>query len=401
MALQALLKIRTESMDAGPDNSPKRGLPEQATVAPSPQMSAASPPPFATPQVHSIGGIQAPIGSVPAILRPSPTGYGTLLPSPLLPGHAISVVSSSVPGMLEPKDPGQKKRRKSQTDSAPNQQTESETQATIRQDQIEAALRSKPQRGRKRENLSVLERLELTRTRNREHAKSTRIRKKARYQELLDKETKLENLQKINNLTSLRKDAVVKFVALIGSALSSQIVSKDKVFEVIDNSSRFFFEVNGAKTQGSHDNLQPMYNVLCAKVAQQIGMETLPDLVLGINGGSANVAVNEPGNGFAEVSCFSSHSDGRISVESVMRFQFANQSTKLTSVRFTLIPQEYSNGPSDDQPSASSSSSESLGCQKSYPSVVSLDPAHALPDGRQGESCNREGDCNIGPGMSI
>ena len=48
------------------------------------------------------------------------------------------------------------------------------SKADIRQDQIEAALKSKPQRGRKRENLSVLERAELTRTRNREHAKSTR-----------------------------------------------------------------------------------------------------------------------------------------------------------------------------------------------------------------------------------
>jgi len=44
----------------------------------------------------------------------------------------------------------------------------------IRATEVEAALRSKPQRGRKRENLTVLERLELTRTRNREHAKSTR-----------------------------------------------------------------------------------------------------------------------------------------------------------------------------------------------------------------------------------
>ncbi len=44
----------------------------------------------------------------------------------------------------------------------------------IRREEVEAALKSKPQRGRKRENLSVLERLELTRTRNREHAKSTR-----------------------------------------------------------------------------------------------------------------------------------------------------------------------------------------------------------------------------------
>ena len=47
-------------------------------------------------------------------------------------------------------------------------------QASVRSKEIEAALRSKPQRGRRRDNLSVEERQELTRTRNRAHARSTR-----------------------------------------------------------------------------------------------------------------------------------------------------------------------------------------------------------------------------------
>jgi hypothetical protein len=44
----------------------------------------------------------------------------------------------------------------------------------IRAEKILDALNSKPQRGKKRQDLNELERLELTRTRNREHAKSTR-----------------------------------------------------------------------------------------------------------------------------------------------------------------------------------------------------------------------------------
>ena len=44
----------------------------------------------------------------------------------------------------------------------------------VHSEKIKAALKSKPQRGKKRENLNAFERLELTRTRNREHAKSTR-----------------------------------------------------------------------------------------------------------------------------------------------------------------------------------------------------------------------------------
>lgn len=44
----------------------------------------------------------------------------------------------------------------------------------VRFDKIRDALNSKPQRGKKRQHLNELERLELTRTRNREHAKITR-----------------------------------------------------------------------------------------------------------------------------------------------------------------------------------------------------------------------------------
>ena len=44
----------------------------------------------------------------------------------------------------------------------------------IRVEKVAEALRSKPQRGRKRDDLNDNERVELTRTRNREHAKSTR-----------------------------------------------------------------------------------------------------------------------------------------------------------------------------------------------------------------------------------
>jgi hypothetical protein len=58
-------------------------------------------------------------------------------------------------------------------DSAIRKRTES-NEFSVRQEKVEEALRSKPQRGRKRDDLSATERLELTRTRNREHAKCTR-----------------------------------------------------------------------------------------------------------------------------------------------------------------------------------------------------------------------------------
>ena len=84
-------------------------------------------------------------------------------------------------------------------------------QTLIRQKEIEKALHSKPQRGRKRANLNEVERLELTRTRNREHAKSTRIRKKMRYDELLDCESRIKAMVAQQDIEHRRRCCVVTF----------------------------------------------------------------------------------------------------------------------------------------------------------------------------------------------
>lgn len=83
---------------------------------------------------------------------------------------------------------------------------------TVRAEKVEAALRSKPQRGKKRDNLNGLERLELTRTRNREHAKNTRMRKKARYEELVQNETKYFELKAKQELNNNLIENVMKFI---------------------------------------------------------------------------------------------------------------------------------------------------------------------------------------------
>lgn len=120
------------------------------------------------------------------------------------------------------------------------------SRATVRAEKVEAALRSKPQRGKKRDDLSDKEREELTRTRNREHAKSTRyvshialgasvgvwifrhtspqcdrlycffshrVRKKARYQALLDNEKKLAKIKEGEKLKAERLMRLQQFVA--------------------------------------------------------------------------------------------------------------------------------------------------------------------------------------------
>ena len=87
-----------------------------------------------------------------------------------------------------------------------------DTESDMTTDKIQEALLSKPQRGKKRENLSLTERLELTRTRNREHAKSTRSRKKARLQELCDREVAWEKYHAKEMLDSARRRCVSEFM---------------------------------------------------------------------------------------------------------------------------------------------------------------------------------------------
>jgi len=79
-------------------------------------------------------------------------------------------------------------------------------------DKIQVALQSQPQRGKKRDDLSLTERLELTRTRNREHAKTTRIRKKARHQELCEREVEWQKFNSKVILDTARKRCIAEFI---------------------------------------------------------------------------------------------------------------------------------------------------------------------------------------------
>lgn len=99
--------------------------------------------------------------------------------------------------------------------ASPNMSGISLTEGSVHSDianKIQEALQSRPQRGKKRDNLSLPERLELTRTRNREHAKSTRIRKKARHQELCDREMEWKKYRTKEMLDTARRRCVAEFV---------------------------------------------------------------------------------------------------------------------------------------------------------------------------------------------
>ena len=153
MALEALLKIKSNNFEACENSSPLKP----------PQL-----PPTAFGNNSAVINLDRHFIPMTVLSTNSSSCFGPHLTRS--PGITSDVYASKTQGMnchnsmVETRE------------STPSLKMEAEDvmDVVLRQEQIDAALRSKPQRGRKRDNLSVRERLELTRTRNREHAKSTR-----------------------------------------------------------------------------------------------------------------------------------------------------------------------------------------------------------------------------------
>jgi len=201
-----------------------------------------------------------------------------------------SAMALSINKNTPAKSTSQNKRTKKVVPSMPEKSSEVDTYVfdydgesnsvdnnVIHSDKINAALKSKPQRGKKRDNLNAFERLELTRTRNREHAKSTRsayftfngyhfvsinvfsekslcitiirLRKKARYEELMDREVMYFEHQREKERDEARRRHLVLFMDLRSKLFlrqelcsSSSIQGKDD--RKLSSSSRIVSSVN-------------------------------------------------------------------------------------------------------------------------------------------------------------
>jgi len=135
----------------------------------------------------------------------------------------------------------------------------------IRAEKVQAALRSQHQRGKKRSDLSDSERLELTRTRNREHARSTRLRKKARHDELLKSEEQLKPLLRSKQLEQQRMQCLQSFFSARQDMLNSDIAPNDPVEDqecerllshvIVEAPDTFCFDTKGQLvSSGSEDS---------------------------------------------------------------------------------------------------------------------------------------------------
>lgn len=113
------------------------------------------------------------------------------------------------------------------------------------------------------------------------------------------------------------------------------------------------------------------------------------------------VAVNEHGNGFAQVNIIARDGQDEFTlVTAILKLTFADDTAKLKSIVWHTTGEPFEMPSEDD-----SASGESLGCQMSFPSVVSLDQsgdaAEAKPPATTVDSGGGEGHQGHGPGMNI
>jgi hypothetical protein len=249
----------------------------------------------------------------------------------------------------------------------------------IRKEQIEAALHSKPQRGRKRANLNQLERVELTRTRNREHAKCTRIRKKARYEELLQTEKKLQAFLNAQLLQDERKAMINCFIIAREQGLRSSFENdcdasstSNALEDIMEGGATFHYNGSSAKTLPTNDQdsapsslkyqLEMFDDWVVAKVIACLGKAVIPMLSLSIQGGAEEgIALNALHSGFIQVDV---HVANLRLMRAVVQFDFADKpssaspsssgtnSCKISAVHWTTILDATENGSFDSIDSA-------------------------------------------------
>lgn len=301
----------------------------------------------------------------------------------------------SNPINLQPSPPS----TRAQTETA---DTRERPDSLVRKEQVEAALKSKPQRGRKRDDLNDMERLELTRTRNREHAKTTRIRKKQRYEELLHEERQLQDLRKKEILEKARRAAVVRYVNARQLMIRSKHRSEDSISsedntqtdqksalllkDLVEDINNFVFEVTGeAVDEGSStlDRMSSYDDSLAYRIRTRYGSDALAYLQYAVLHGDEGVCLNCGNGGTAEVDITLTTEPRTPLLKGFLRVLFSGpDSTKLSLVSWSPM-KDYT----EEEP-------DRLNVQVSHPSVVSLDPALRLEGGTNEDSQN-------GPGMSI
>lgn len=267
-------------------------------------------------------------------------------------------------------------------------------QGTVRVDEVERALKSKPQRGKKRENLTISEKKELTKTRNRMHATKTRIRKKARHDELVECEKEYHKLLKERECEVSRKKSILEFMALRTKIFNMKSTNDDidtcswkKTFghdnktasrpldlpDIFVPNPVFYVGSNAMDLRGMYEFEHHFADEL-SDTFRENDDETKLEYV--IPGSIDGIALSNISTAYAEYKLISGASDetNRSTVSGgLIQVQFERDSNKIASVKMHIVPPSLSQSVVAPNISMNDGASACLGEREFFPSVVSLD----------------------------
>ena len=235
---------------------------------------------------------------------------------------------------------------------------------------IESALKSTPQRGRKRDELNDEERHELTRTRNREHARATRIRKKRKYDELVEKETQLEQLLQQQELERKRREAIVDLFRTRESRIRSLAAVDESAPQLIDS-----VEQHDEPTRHAEEQAKPLDESECLKetlrmrkfdddlakrVESGFGRSSLTKFTYNIVGQASGVALDGNDGALATVELMVPGESFRPLMKGLVYIRFAPKSFFLKNVTWTTLEESFGDSLQEHASRGSSVSLEQL-----------------------------------------
>ncbi len=188
-------------------------------------------------------------------------------------------------------------------------------QSVICANKVEKALRSQPQRGKKRTDLTVEERNELTRKRNREHARNTRMRKKVREMELEENQKTLQSFLASKKLHSERIECLKQFIAarqnmINTSAVAFQLYGEQVLSDLVVDQDIFRFETRGLDRVASCDKenkippltkMRYLDQVLRKKIFESHDVSFSTFFAYEIQGGVDGIAISNNGSCYAQL----------------------------------------------------------------------------------------------------
>lgn len=276
---------------------------------------------------------------------------------------------------------------------------------------------------------------------------SIRVRKKARYQELLDREERYLQLQEQEDLEDERRECIQDFFQMRQSMLLDQVQrlpddqklgggssqpnkpesSSSKLAELVDGTMPFEFDsfLPGGANADSDDAFAKMLEwdeALLRRMKSSFvesATTVFSTLTYEIESGPSSIALNKNDDAFCRVGLFvnilpsssnaattSNQASGKkkLVLSGICAFRFGpEQSSRLASLKWTTLqdescsaggvtPPSWAGGETDSN--SSQPSRETLGSQLVHPSVVSLDHV------RHSQHVDLD-DSHGGPGMNI